>query len=313
MLYNYASVFERCEPFVIAHRGFVGRLPREVAGVAIPAANVIDPQARKNAEFLGLLRLLDTLCFGPNGMPMPSWVFYDCAVMPGGFFGLGIRARQLEPWCLEAMKVPAGYTGLVPISQLIAIPMLAGFLAQSGASSATATASAASALPAPSTPHTWLSYSLESINQVSPGFAPAGVLKLTLALGLQLFPIHTLYATTQWRSHKLATYVELGPVELVTAYTPAHSLPRTCSFRIDVGAMKLETLLAGPAVHPAAEPPNDWVDPDSEAELRALQRDIEGGSVVHLVGKPQVFGAQIRIPIHRCGRSDVAAPRGSEA
>ena len=104
MLYNYAPILESCEPFVIAHRGFAPALPREALGVAIPEANVVDPQLARHAAFLGLLRHLDALCFGPNGMSMPSWVFYDCAVMPGGFFGFGIRAAALEPWCREAMR-----------------------------------------------------------------------------------------------------------------------------------------------------------------------------------------------------------------
>ena len=285
MLYNYSSILDSCEPFVIAHRGFSPQLSREIRGIQIPEANIIDPQARENADFLGLLRHLDSLCFGPNGMSMPSWVFYDCAVMPGGSFGFAIRAQHLEPWCLEAMKVPAGYEGLVPVSQLIAIPMLAGFVDAEQ-------------------PHTWLVYSLESINQVSPGFAPAGLLKLTLALGLQLFPIQTLYGTTQWRSHKLATYVDLGPVELVTAYTPAHSLPRTFSFRIDLQNVHLETLLAGPNLHPLADPPNGWIDPDDADALIALQLEIEAGVRVHLVGRPQHYGARIRIPIYRSGPKD---------
>ncbi len=289
MLNNYAPILDSCEPFVIAHRGFSPSLPKQLRGMSIPDANVIDPQLREHADFLGLLRHLDTLCFGPNGMPMPSWVFYDCAVMPGGFFGLAIRAARLEPWCLEAMQVPAGYTGLVPVSQLIAIPMLAGFAASA-------------------TPDTWLVYSLESINQVSPGFAPAGLQKLTLALGLQLFPIRTLYGTTQWRAHKLATYVDLGPLELVTAYTPAHSLPRTLSFRIDLQDVHLETLLAGPNVHAIAQAPNGWIDPDDADALMALQAEIEAGACIQLVGRPQYYGAQIRIPIHRVG-----APKPLEA
>lgn len=280
MLYNYVSILDSCEPFVIAHRGFSSSLPTQVRGVTIPPANIIDPQLSEHADFLGLLSHLDKLCFGPNGMSMPSWVFYDCAVMPGGFFGFGIRAAALEPWCLEAMAVPAGYTGLVPISQFIAIPMLGGFAHGD-------------------VPDTWLTYSVESINQVSPGFAPAGILKLTLALGLRIFPIQTLYGTTQWRSHKLTTYVDLGPVELVTAYTPAHSLPRTFSFRIAIEDVHLETLLASPRVHPTAPPPNAWLDPDDRDALIRLQHEIEAGAKVHLVGQPQHYGSAIRIPIHR--------------
>ena len=91
---------------------------------------------------------------------------------------------------------------------------------------------------------------------MSPGIAPAGTLKVTLALGLQVFPIKTLYGTTQWRSPKLQVYADLGPLELVTAYTPAHSLPRTLSFRLPLHDLQHNTVLASPRVHPAAPPPN---------------------------------------------------------
>lgn len=281
MLFNYAPILDVCEPFLIAHPGIVDVLNLQPAGIEIPKANVFDPLQQRHAELYKLLRRLDQLTFGPFGMQMPSWVFYDCAVMPGAFFGLGMRAHHLEDWALEALEVPADYKGLVPVSQVIAIPMLGGF-------------SDAAAVP-----HSWLMYSAESINQVSPGVAPAGVLKLSLALGLRVFPVQTLFGTTQWRSQKLDTYVDLGPFELVTAYTPAHSLPRTLSFRIDVEPMHLITLLAGPRIHPSAAPPNAFIDPDSPDDLKALQSEIEDGMQVFVVGHPAYYGSQVRVPLHK--------------
>ena len=279
MLLNYAPILQQCEPFLIAHRGILDALNTAPAGVQIPAANIFDPLHQRHAELYKQLRKLDELTFGPFGMQMPSWVFYDCAVIPGAFFGIGMRPEKLEPWALEALQVPAGYDGLVPVSQVIAIPMLSGF--------------------GRGVPDNWLMYSAESINQVSPGLAPAGLLKLTLALGLRVFPVNTLYGTTQWRSHKLSTYLDLGPFELVTAYTPAHSLPRTLSFRIDIEHTHLITLLAGPRTHPAAEPPNAWLDPEDTAHLRALQAEIEEGTKVHVVGHPAYYGSRVRVPLHK--------------
>ncbi|HAN30998.1 MAG TPA: hypothetical protein DCQ06_05320 [Myxococcales bacterium] len=280
MLRNYAAILDRCEPFVIARRDFSSLLPREVLGFTLDERHYIDPQQTRHAEFMQLLRRLDELCFGPNGMPMPSWVFYDCAVMPGLFFGFGLPAAEIEPWCRQAMHIPEGYVGLVPVSQFIAIPTLEN--ANMG-----------------DTPATWLMYSAESINQVSPGFAPAGLLRLTLALGLQMLPMNTLLGTTQWRSHKLSNYIELGPLELVTAYTPAHTIPSTLSFRLARDRMDLLTLLSSPGKPPGAPPPNDWLNPDDPQALEDLQKSIEVGDKVLLVGQPQYYGSEVRVPLYR--------------
>ncbi len=287
MLSLYGPILEQCEPYLIANPWIVQDLNLQPLGLSIPPENVLHPQERRHGPFLAMLQLVDKLTFGPFGMEMPSWVFYDCAVMPGAVFGLAIRAERLEDWAREAMNVPADYNGLVPVSLFIAIPMLAGF--SEGAQ----------------VPHTWLLYTLESLNQVSPGIAPAGILKVTLALGLKVFPIKTLYGTTQWRSPKLKVYADLGPLELVTAYTPAHSLPRTLSFRLPLEEVHHNTVLASPRVHPAAPPPNTLLDVDDVEALQRLQRDIEEGQKVLVVGHTIEHGAHVRVPLHCVPRQGV--------
>jgi len=293
MLHHYLPILDYCEPFLIAHKDVVGDLDRAPAGVAIPAGNVFDPQQRRNGEFLRMLALVDTITFGPFGMDMPSWVFYDCAVMPGAVFGLATRAGRLPGWAREALRVPADYGGLVPMSQFIAIPVIGGF---------------ADAGP----PRTWLLYTLESMNQVAPGIAPHGLLAFTAFLGLQVFPIVELQGTAQWRSPKLATWADLGPLELLTALTPAHSLPRTLTFRLAVRDVHLASVLSSPRVHPDAPPPNALLDVDDEASLVELQREIEDGHRVVVVGHPVAHGAHVRVPLHRdrLTRTRPLSPRG---
>ncbi len=281
MLTHYLPILDKLEPFLIAHDGIAGDLQLNPAGVRIPPQNVFHPQRRKNGEFLRMLALVDTLTFGPFGMDMPGWVFYDCAVMPGAVFGLGMRAANLEPWARAAMKVPDDYDGLVPMSQFIAIPILSGFV------------------PGRAAPRTWLLYTLESMNQVSAGIAPFGTLHLTLYLGLHVFPIEELWGATQWRSPKLQTYADLGPLELRTAYTPAHSLPRTFSFRLTIDHAHIGSVLASPRAHPLAPPPNALLDVDDVAALVALQREIESGLLVQVVGAPFAHGTHVRVPLHR--------------
>ncbi|HEX7841134.1 MAG TPA: hypothetical protein VF469_26835 [Kofleriaceae bacterium] len=285
MLYRYARILDHCEPYLIATDLIASELNAAPLGVRVPTENRINPQHRRHAEFLQQLRLMDTLCFGPSSLEMPPWVFYDCAVMPGAVFGLGTRRADLEPWALEAMRVPANYDGLVPLSMFIAIPMLPGHDPLSRA---------------PGTPpSTWLVYTLDSMNEVAPGIGPAGLLHLTLALGLRVFPIRTLYATTQWRNPKLAHYVELGPLELATAYTPAHTMPRTLTFRTPIDEERLASLLMRPATHPLAPPANVVVDVDDVANLRQIQRELESGVRYELVGAPEARGTYVQAPMVR--------------
>jgi hypothetical protein len=282
MLSPFLAILDQCEPFLIANAGIAGDLNLSPGGITIPPANIFNPQHRRHAEFLAMLQLVDSLTFGPFGMDMPGWVFYDCAVMPGAVFGLAIRASRLEEWAREAMKVPDSYDGLVPISQFIAIPVLSGFKGKSDTQP----------------PGTWLLYTLESLNQVSPGIAPHGTLKLTFALGLQVFPIEELYGISQWRSPKLDTYVDLSPLQLLSAWTPAHSLPRTLSFRMPATTMRTETLLLSTRVHPDAPPPNRFLDADDAGQLKALQRDLEEGQEVWLVGRAIEHGTHVLLPLH---------------
>lgn len=281
MLTHFLPILRQCEPFLIAHDPIAAVLDKCPAGIEIPPNNIFHPQHRKNGEFLRMLAMVDQLTFGPFGMDMPGWVFYDCAVMPGAVFGLGIRANRMEDWARQAMKVPDGYDGLVPLSQFIAIPILSGF--EGGEP----------------VPKTWLLYTLESMNQISPGIAPFGTLHLTLYLGLQVFPIHELWGTTQWRSPKLEVYADMGPLQLVTAWTPAHSLPRTFSFQIQPRVAQLSSILAAPRAHPDSPPPNSLLDADDAQALMELQAEIEEGHRVVIVGRPLHHGTFVRVPLYR--------------
>lgn len=283
MLHHYARILETCEPFLIATRLIAEHLSTTPLGVEIPPGNRFDPQRVEHADFLGVLRRCDALTFGPHGMHMPQWVFYDCAVMPGAVFGLGTRASRLEPWARDALGVPKGYDGLVPLSAFIAIPMLEGALRRRDGE------------PPPS----WLLYTLHSMNQVSPGIGPEGLLTLTLALGLRVFPIKTLYGVSQWRNPRLGVYADLGPLQLMTAYTPAHSLPRTLCFRAAIEPIGLESLLLGPRMHPLAPPPDVILDVDDVDALVRLQGELEAGVRYDLVGPPEARGAFVLAPLKR--------------
>src|SRR6185436_12139699 len=104
MLAAYSRVLERCEPYLVIPDHFRDRVSTRPLGVEV--RNLLNPQDVGSARFLHLLERVDDMIFGPIGMEMPRWVFYDCAEMPGGMFGFAKPARALPAWLREVIQVP---------------------------------------------------------------------------------------------------------------------------------------------------------------------------------------------------------------
>ena len=62
--------------------------------------------------------------FQTTGMPMPRWVFYDCALMPGFVAGFAHRTSQLPHFIKEALEIPPKREW-TPISLFVIIPTMA--------------------------------------------------------------------------------------------------------------------------------------------------------------------------------------------
>ncbi|MFO0747978.1 MAG: hypothetical protein U1F43_20305 [Myxococcota bacterium] len=268
-LESYDRILRTCEPWIICRTAVRAGLDRAPLGIPIGEANLIDPQRVAHGRFLHLVQVLDEMTYGPVGLKMPSWVFYDCAVVPGALFGFARRAAELEPWVRQSLRVPADYDGLVPVSIVAAIPM-----AHRKAE---------------------LVYTLCSVNQVAPGAAPEGLWRLTLAAGAAALGIDSMVATAQWRSAQLGLYAGFGPLALQTAWTPAHDIPETATFTVASDAAARQRLLRGEL--PLPERATRWLDADDRDAMRALQSEIEGGTPVWVVGPPEIRGAATRIPL----------------
>jgi hypothetical protein len=269
LLRPYQRVIDTCEPYLIARPPVRESLDASPLGLTIPDANIFDPQRVAGSAFIQLVKHVDELAFGPVGLSMPAWVFYDCAVMPGAVFGFARRARHLESWARRALAVPNNYDGLVPVSIFICIPTVARTAA--------------------------LVYTLCSVNQIAPGAAPEGLWRLTLAAGTQAFRIREMQATCQWRSPQLGLYAGLGPLRLETAWTPAHDNPATCTFRVTADAAGRERLLRGDLLGP--EGIHRYIDADDTSAMQALQSQIEGGLQVAVVGPAEIRGSDTRVPL----------------
>jgi hypothetical protein len=268
-------VLDECTPYVVAapwNRPFFDMKP---FGLPIPEANVINPLRLDSEPFLVLLETMDGLTFGPEGMPMPRWVFYNCSELPGGVMGFAKPAHALSERQRRIMNVREGYSGLVPLSMYIAIPMQAE--------------------------NDWFGHNLASMNGVFPEAGLKGLGSMTKAYGLAVYRTARQWGATQWNSRALNIHTKFGPLDLITAYTPAHSEPMTLTYRIDITETGLRYACGDRGAEVVRPAPSLWLDADDVDGACALQDEIEAGTRFQIVDRPKTDGDRILHPIVRLG------------
>jgi hypothetical protein len=270
---RYDGLYDLLVPYLVATPMNLPHLNTAPFGLAIPPEHVIDPLRMASEPFLLLLQTLDAATFGPEGMPMPRWVFYDCSELPGAIFGFARHARDLDPEARRVFGVPAGYDGLVPHSMYIAIPMF-----EAGS---------------------WFGHNLCSIAPVLSHLPLKGLGSVTKAVALEVFGTERLYGATQWDSHALFIHVKFGPLDLMTAYTPAHSEAMTLTYDFLCTEEALRSAAGDPTVTLVRPAPERWIRQDDEAAVLALQREIEAGARFRIPTAPRVDAGALFVPITR--------------
>ncbi len=249
------------EPFVVATRANAPYLDTAPFGAAIAPHRVYDPTRVETSSFLRLLERLDAATFGPEGMPMPRWVFYDCSELPGAIFGFGLPGGELCAEDLALYGLDEGFDGFVPLSMYIAIPMH-----PRGA---------------------WFGHNLASLGRRIRSRKLAGLGSLTKALGLRVFGARRQYGATQWDSTALFIHTRFGPLQLETAVTPVHSEPGTLTYWFDVTDEALRSAAGDPSVTLARPEPDEWVCAADTARLDRLQDAIERGERWCIPARPR--------------------------
>lgn len=267
----------RLELFVVATADNRARFDPRPFELQVAPDGHIDPLRRDAAPFLDLLQALDAATFGPEGMPMPRWVFYDAGELPGGVVGFGCRAAALPPGLAEALQVPPRYGGIVPLSMYIAIPTLE--------------------------PGVWVGHNLSSLRDRLPGDPLRGLGSLTKAVALRVFRAKAQIGATQWSSRALRVHARMGPLRLLTAWTPAHTYPASLTYRAELDDAALLRLAGDPEGSAARPAPTAWIGSDDHAAMQALQERIEAGERWCVAGPPEpAQHGQQRVPIAPCPR-----------
>lgn len=264
-----ATLLERLQLFAVARPETFAAFDARPFGIAAP--RVFDPLRRTSAPFLSLLKRLDEVTFGPEGMPMPRWVFLDGAELTGGIVGFGAPAAELSDAARDLLGVADAYAGVVPLAMFIAIPTFE--------------------------PGVWFGHNLASVAGRLPGDNLRGLGSLTKAVALAMFRAHTQLGATQWPSRALYVHTRLGPLELITASTPAHGDDDTLTYRAAITEAALRNLARDPSASVDVPAPTEWVHCRDLDRIRALQRDIEAGARWVIAGRPRPADDGHSVPI----------------
>jgi hypothetical protein len=253
-------------PFLVALPEHLSCLDLAPLGIAVPER--FDPLRSASAPFLERLVRLDRLAFGPEGMPMPRWLFYEGADLPGAIVGLGRPVEALDARTRDRFGVAPTGSGLAPLAMYIALPTVE--------------------------PGVFFGHNLASVGRQLP--TPLrGLGRFVKALGVAAYRCTRLRGATQWDSPALHIHVGLGPLRLLTAWTPAHSEAWTLTYEVEVREGGLRRLAGDPRGEAPSMAVTEWMDPADHAAQRRLQAALEAGEPAWVVGRPEARG----VPIHR--------------
>lgn len=249
---RYQTILDECEPFLVTWPGNHSALDLEPFGLKIDAEHIYDPTRLRSRGVIDGLHKLDAFSFGGQEMLMPRWVLFDCGEFPGVVFGFGRRASELGDELRRAYDVlgPSKNDEFIPLSMWVAIRN-----AEEGA---------------------WFGHNLSSANYVSHSHPLPGLGTLTKTVAVKLAKVKLQYGATQWDSTSINLHLALGSMELLNAYTPAHTHVETFSYRIDVDIPRLLEPLQ-PGWHRPREGGDRFIDADNPGDIIRLHEDIEAG------------------------------------
>lgn len=272
---RYLHILASTTPYLLTFPGNLKYYNLRPFGIPIQKENLFDCTSQKNATFYDLLQRLDQISFGPVGMPMDKWVFYDCGEMPGGVFGFGIAADKLPPEGRQAFLLDtrfAGYRGLVPIVMYITIPFPKKGL--------------------------WFGHNLSSAGKQLGAMAFPGLGLFAKAMAIEVFKIKEMIGATQWDSPSLNIHLQLSDMDILSAYTPAHTFPRTLTYRSTYTRTTQKRALSGKAREATAY--DFLLLEDDEAKMIEIQNEIERRKTRFVIrGRPIQQGEKLAIPISR--------------
>lgn len=239
-----------------------------------------NPLEMDQVKFADRILTLETKAFGPSGMAMPRWVFYDCAIVPGFVAGFAARTASLPMETREILDVATDQAvrdeEWTPLSLFIIIPTM-------------------------SDKGEWVAHNLCSVNSILPKeLQYHGIGFVSKAFGLWHANVRTCCGMTQWTSPSVRLHAHYGDFEVLTAYTPVHSYAHTLTYRVEVDTRiwgeffrKKEARDFGHHYEPAGFD----VHPTREDSLISFQRRLEAQEGPFYIDGAQTLQKQIGEPL----------------
>lgn len=213
----------------------------------------MDPLRLDDVYFANALLNMEAHAFEKSDMAMPRWVFYDCAIMPGFISGFARRTETLPDSIVNILGKENLKGEWTPVSMFIIIPTMVK--------------------------NEWVAHNLSSINSLIPKEDRMyGLGFLSKAFGLSYANIEIACGMTQWFSPAIRLHSHYGFFEVLTAYTPAHSYPRTITYRLNVNPaewIRFFTHEESEDFHAQFERAGFVVDPKDEFSIIEFHRKIE--------------------------------------
>ncbi len=126
-------------------------------------------------------------------------------------------------------------------------------------------------------PTDWMGHNLASIGPLLPEEKLRGLGTITKSIGLKCFGTKGFYGATQWSSMALFIHTKFGPLDLHTAYTPAHSEVKTLTYGFECTEHALLLAAGAPGYTIDRPEPQLWITKDDTDAMIAVQDRIEAG------------------------------------
>lgn len=199
---EYQNIIDHLKPFVVANKLSLSCLHRSFYGKEV---EYFDPLELRSAPFFASLPQVDKLSFESSQMVMDKWAFLDCAALPGAIVGFMAHKELLGEKVFAQLNYDCDW---LPISLFMAIPTM--------------------------THNVWFGHNLSSLGRkIEKPLKGLGV--MTKLLGIKVLGIKNMMGATQWGNIAVKTHLKLGPLRLMSSWTPNHSHPNTLTYWSDYG------------------------------------------------------------------------------
>lgn len=233
-----------------------------------------DPLDLGQLEFAEQIYHLEHQAFGPSGLEIPRWVFYDCAVMPGFVAGFAMKTSKLTDSIKRVMRWDPNFDW-TPLSLFIIIPTM-----KKGE---------------------WVAHNLCAVNSLLPEAERLyGLGFLSKAFGLWYANVETCCGMTQWGSPALKLHSHYGHLQILTSYTPVHTHAQTITYRSEVNIEcweKFFTREPDLAFLEKYEPSGLVLDPKEKDSQIDLQNRIQIGEGPFYLNAAQIAEQKLTEPL----------------